>query len=99
MTPRSLFLRAAAKADLRDAFAWYEVRSTGLGFEFLRAARAARALVERNPAQFTVVLDDIRPAHLRRFPFALYYVLDPERVVVIACAHGRQHPRRRPSRR
>ena len=59
MTPR-LFLRAAAKADLRDAFEWYEARSTNLGFEFLRAARTVLALVERNPAQFAVVLDDIR---------------------------------------
>jgi plasmid stabilization system protein ParE len=69
VTPR-LFLRAAAKADLREAFEWYEARTTGLGFEFLRAARAALALIERN-----------------------------ERVVVIACAHGRQHPRRWSSRR
>lgn len=51
MTPR-LSLRATAKADLREAFEWYEARSTGLGFEFLRAARAALALIERNPAQF-----------------------------------------------
>jgi hypothetical protein len=40
MTPR-LFLQAAAKVDLREAFEWYEARSTGLGFEFLRAARGA----------------------------------------------------------
>jgi hypothetical protein len=46
VTPR-LSLRAAAKADLREAFEWYEARSTGLGFEFLRAARAALALIER----------------------------------------------------
>jgi len=60
VTPR-LFLRAAAKADLREAFVWYEARSTGLGFEFLRAARAALALIGRNPAQFAVVLDEYPP--------------------------------------
>lgn len=98
MTPR-LFLRAAAKADLQDAFEWYEARSTGLGFEFLRAARAALALIERSPAQFAIALDDIRRAHLLRFPYALYYFLEGERIVVIACAHGRPHPRRWSSRR
>jgi plasmid stabilization system protein ParE len=98
VTPR-LFIRAAAKADLREAFEWYEARSTGLGFEFLRTARAALALIERNPAQFAVVLEDIRRAHLLRFPYALYYFIEDERVVVIACAHGRQHPRRWSSRR
>jgi toxin ParE1/3/4 len=98
VTPR-LSLRAAAKADLREAFEWYEARSTGLGFEFLRAARAALALIERNPAQFAVVLDDIRRVQLLRFPYAVYYFMDEDRVVVIACAHGRQHPRRWSSRR
>ena len=98
MTPR-LFLRAAAKADLREAFEWYEARSTGLGFELLRAARAALALIERNPAQFPVVLEDIRRAHLLRFPYAVYYFIDEERIVVIACTHSRQHPRRWASRR
>ena len=48
MTPR-LFLREEAKADVREAFAWYESRSTGLGFEFLRALRVELAGVERHP--------------------------------------------------
>jgi hypothetical protein len=65
VTPR-LFLRAPAKADLREAFEWYETRSTGLGFEFLRAARAALALIERNPTQFATVLDDVRAVPHRR---------------------------------
>jgi plasmid stabilization system protein ParE len=98
VTPR-LFLRAAAKADLREAFDWYEERSTGLGFEFLRAARAALALIERHPSQFAIVLDDIRRVQLRRFPYAAYYFIADDRAVVIACAHGRQHPRRWSSRR
>jgi plasmid stabilization system protein ParE len=45
------------------------------------------------------VLDDIRRVQLLRFPYAVYYFLDEDRVVVIACAHGRQHPRRWSSRR
>ena len=94
-----LLLRAAAKADLDEAFLWYEERSTGSGYEFLRAARAALAQIERNPSQFAIVLDDIRRAHLLRFPYALYYITDDAGTVVLACAHGRQHPRRWQSRR
>ncbi|HET6577637.1 MAG TPA: hypothetical protein VFG66_04905 [Gemmatimonadales bacterium] len=70
-----------------------------MGFEFLRAARAALALIERNAAQFAVVLDDIRRVQLIRFPYAVYYFMGDGRVVVIACAHGRQHPRRWSPRR
>ncbi|MDQ3207137.1 MAG: type II toxin-antitoxin system RelE/ParE family toxin [Gemmatimonadota bacterium] len=70
-----------------------------MGFEFLRAARAVLALIERNPSQFPVVLEDIRRSHLLRFPYAVYYFIEDQRIVVIACAHDRRHPRRWASRR
>ena len=44
-----LFLRKPARADIAEAFQWYEARSTGLGFEFLRAVRVALAGIERAP--------------------------------------------------
>jgi hypothetical protein len=70
-----------------------------LGYEFLRTTRATLAQIERNPSQFAIVLEDIHRAHLLRFPYALDYITDDASTVVIACAHGRQHPRRWQSRR
>lgn len=55
-----LYVRKAARADIAEAFRWYEARSTGLGFEFLRAVRVALAGIERAPEQYPVALDDIR---------------------------------------
>ncbi len=98
MTPR-LFLRPDAKADAREAFTWYEERSTGLGFEFLRALRAALSPLTREPRQFPEVLDDIRRTRLRRFPYSVFYVALPDATVVIAVMHDRRDPRRWQSRR
>lgn len=98
MTPR-LFLRPDAKADARDAFAWYEERSTGLGFEFLRALRAALSPLAREPRLFPVILDDIRRARLRRFPYSVLYVALDDATVVIAVMHDRRDPRRWQARR
>lgn len=89
-----LFLRAEAASDLSEAFQWYEERSTGLGFEFLRAVRIVLAAIERNPSQYPIALDDIRKAPLRRFPYVVYYVDLAEHISVIAVMHSRQHPRR-----
>ena len=76
------------------------VRGTaGLGSEFLRAVRAAFALIRRNPEQFPRVRGDIRRALVRRFPYAVYYVVEPDHVSVFAVIHTRQHPRRWQSRR
>ncbi len=98
MTPR-LFLYPDAKADAREAFAWYEERSTGLGFEFLRALRAALSPLAREPRRFPVVFEDIRRTRLRRFPYSVFYVAMDEATVVIAVMHDRRDPRRWQARR
>lgn len=91
MTPR-LFVRDDAAADIEAAAEWYEERRAGLGGEFLRAVRAALAAVERGPEQFGVAREPIRRALLRRFPYAVFYVVEPAQIVVIACLHARRDP-------
>lgn len=59
MTPR-LFLRRAARREIAEAFRWYEERSPGLGYEFLRMVRATLARVARTPELYPIVADDIR---------------------------------------
>ena len=98
-SPSRLFIRQAARADLAEAFRWYEERSTGLGHEFLRSARVALAAIQRGPAQFPVAVDDIRKLRLHRFPYVVYYVILTRHISVIAVAHGRRLPRRCQSRR
>ena len=98
MTPR-LSLRRAARQEIAEAFRWYEDRSPGLGYEFLRAVRATLARIVRDPELYPVAVDDIRKAPLHRFPYVAYYVLLPRGISVIAVMHGRRHPRRWQSRR
>ena len=98
MTPR-LLLRAEAKADAQEAFDWYEGRSTGLGFEFLRALRVELASVERAPLQFNIEHADIRRVRLRKFPWSVYYVILPEVVTVIAVLRDGRDERRWQTRR
>ena len=67
MTPR-FFVRRTARADIAEAFRWYESRSAGLGHEFLRVVLVAFTAIERAPEQYPIAVDDIRKATLRRFP-------------------------------
>jgi len=92
MTPR-LFVRKAARADIAEAFAWYEGRRTGLGQEFLDAVSARMASIETQPEIFRLAVDDIRMAPLRRFPYVVYFVALPRHTSVLAVIHGRRHPR------
>ena len=99
MSSVPLLVRKEAAADIVEAVEWYEGRSVGLGTEFLKAVREVLTTVETSPQRFPIVRGDIRRASLRRFPYAVFYVVQIERTVVLACTHFRRDPRRWQSRR
>jgi plasmid stabilization system protein ParE len=98
MSP-ALLLRKEAAADIVEAYEWYEGRETGLGRRFLDAVRKVLTSIEESPHPYPLVRGDIRRAALHRFPYAIFYVTEPERTLALACMHFRRHPRRWQSRR
>ena len=91
MTPR-LFVRKAAKADVAAAFDWYEAHRVGLRDEFAEEIRVVYSAIEEQPLRFPLVLDDIRMALVRRFPYVVYFVALPRHTSVIAVVHGHRQP-------
>lgn len=91
---RRFRVRPLAEADAQAAFDWYEGQAAGLGHEFLRAVDAGYAMIERWPEMFPLVYRATRRALLRRFPYSVYYTVSGEVIQVLACVHGKQHPRR-----
>ena len=91
---RRLVYRPEAEQEINAAAEWYEARSSGLAAEFLRAFDAAVATVERNPLQHAAVNPRMHRALLRRFPYSLIFTVSEEEIVILACAHWRQNPRR-----
>jgi plasmid stabilization system protein ParE len=41
------------------------------------------------------VEDEIRRAILRRFPYSLFYVIEQDQVIVLACMHQHRKPKTR----
>jgi plasmid stabilization system protein ParE len=97
--PRPVVLEPWARADVADGFLWYEQQRPGLGNEFL--AELARVLhaIEQHPEQYAIVRSQTRRALVRRFPYAIFYIIDPNDVAVIAVMHGRRDPQRWQERR
>ena len=88
-----VLLRPEAEADVRDAYQWYEAQDAGLGEEFLRAVDARLAAIQRNPFSYAAVHRDVRRGMLRRFPYGIFYFVEADRIVVLACFHVRRDPR------
>lgn len=79
--------------DLASAASFYEGRSPGLGEDFLVEVRRAVDEILRAPERWARVEGSpVRRYLLVRFPYAIYYRAEPERVLVLAVTHTRQHP-------
>ena len=83
----------AARAELIDAQDWYENEVPGLGRRFRAAVDAVIERMSANPRLFPVIHKNVRRALLRRFPYALMFVIEAdETLTVIACFHGSRDP-------
>ena len=90
VTPTLAFTGRAIK-DIIDAFEWYELQRSGLGAPFLLALARTCELIMHMPSAGPVVHDDVRRLLLRAFPFAIYYRIEADRIVIRGCLHQRQH--------
>lgn len=79
-------------ADLMLVQAWYEDKAAGLGPEFLRCFYAHAAVLQRTPLIFPKVHQDFRRGLLRRFPYACYYRVEGDFVIVYGIFHCARDP-------
>jgi plasmid stabilization system protein ParE len=88
-----LIIRPEAEAELVEAIDWYEVRSPGLGCDFLRCVDACLERILRNPDGFPLVHRSTRMAVVRRFPYLVLYRTMENAISVIAVFHAKRNPR------
>ncbi len=90
---REIIVRPEAEAEVKKAFEWYDEQSEGLGLEFLRAIDACLSGVMRNPFAYQIAkVPNVRRALVRRFPYALFYLVDDDAIVVIAVFNIKRQP-------
>lgn len=86
-------VRPAALDELERAWIWYEEQRLGLGDEFRACVDAALAAAARDPLAYPRVEGELRRVLVRRFPYAVLYLVEPDRIEVIAVFHGARDPR------
>ncbi|WP_437630477.1 type II toxin-antitoxin system RelE/ParE family toxin [Sorangium sp. So ce854] len=91
-----LIVRPSAELDIREAAEWYEDEEAGLGGQFVAELRHIVSRIGELPSQFPGVGRGIRRALLRRFPYAIYFLLrgeaDARAAVILAVLHQRRSP-------
>ena len=84
-------LSPVAQAEFDDAADWYD-QQAGLGPAFTAAVREVLKRIGATPLVHQVVYKNIRRGVVRRFPYSVFYRVDPMRITVIAVFNNRRDP-------
>ena len=89
---RRTFVRPEAQINIREAAVWYEQRETGLGQRFVEEIRQSLKTISETPLRFPLLESGVRRLLLHRFPYAVYFIVESDRVIVIAVLHQHRAP-------
>ena len=88
---RVVYHRLAAN-ELVPAAVFYEGRRVNLGDEFITEIDSARDRIRANLKRGRAEKFGLRSFKVRRFPYRLFFVDEPNRLWIVAVAHLSQRP-------
>ena len=86
-------LRQEARTEFDEAFDWYEQQRPGLGVNFVACVQDVLDRIVTTPELYPQVFEDVRRAIVWRFPYSVFYKIEPSQVVVLAVFHSRRDPK------
>ena len=90
--PETVILSSRTERDIQSAYTWYESKQPGLGEEFPGRLREKLEAIRRQPESSQIIHKNIRRAVLSRFPYVIFYIFGPSRIVVLAILHMSRNP-------
>lgn len=87
-----VIIRPEAEDDLKEAFLWYEDKRKGLGLDFLLQVDAGIRFIGRNPEIHSAVYEGTRIHLIKRFPYKIIYLVEQQRLIILAVLHGKRSP-------
>jgi len=81
-----------AQQELVEAKRYYNQQQMGLGRQFQREAELAAQRILAHPLAWQMERPPFRRFLLDRFPYKMLYIVEDDRVLVIAVAHQHRQP-------
>ena len=92
MTEYRLVAEPQADLDVAATYQWHGNEQAGVGLEFPDELRATYGRIADGPFKHQDLRSGIRRALLRRFPYAVYFAVESDVVVVPAILHVSRDP-------
>ena len=88
-----LIIRPEAESELLEAVKWYEDKVKGIGLNLLLNVEATIESILRIPEAYTPTYKNTRRALVRKYPFGIHYIIDKDKIVVLAIFHESRNPK------
>ena len=88
-----VWLTPESESDLSEAKGWYDRQYPGLGQQFILCIDQAIERILLLPEGYREVVPGVRRVLVRRFPYGIYYKIEPERLVILAVYHSKRDPK------
>lgn len=86
---RRVLFTEKARNDVDQAYLWYESKGEHLGLEFIERIDEVVEQISNNPMLFAPLIGNVRRVLLEQFPYALFYRVEDD-AIVIACLHHKR---------
>ena len=96
---RRLIFAPSIPGDLRAALDYYDQLSPKLANQFRLNVDKRLDDIAARPESFSIDVDPVRFARIDRFPYVIFFVVQPEFVSIIAVLHGASNPTKWRNRR
>jgi plasmid stabilization system protein ParE len=83
---------ALAERELNEAAQYYEAESPGLGFAFLMEVERCIGAIVEHPEAGQIQIGSVRRRLVRRFPYAVLYIIKPTGIRILAVMNTKRRP-------
>ena len=89
-----IVFRQIARLEMDESISWYEREQSGLGIEFAAEIEIVLNRIAGTPEQFQTIRGEVRRAVMRRFPYTIHFLVEAQRIVILAVFHAKRSPKR-----
>ncbi|WP_009632108.1 type II toxin-antitoxin system RelE/ParE family toxin [Synechocystis sp. PCC 7509] len=82
-----------ALAEYTDAVQYYKKQRTELAQAFINSIEDAVYQIKEQPTRYLVIDEDVQRCMTRKFPYAIFYTVEQEYILILAIAHCSREPR------
>lgn len=87
-----IIIKAEARAEIINAFEWYESQLAGLGTKFKSELEYYLKRIQSNPELFQNVYKDFQHAVLKKFPFRIFFTINGTTIFIFGVFHTKRNP-------